>query len=47
MIALALVVYLHVVLGEMVPKNLALAGPDRVVLVLAPPLVASPAGCGR
>jgi CBS domain containing-hemolysin-like protein len=39
-IALAIVTYLHVVIGEMVPKNLALAGPDRVVLVLAPPLVA-------
>jgi magnesium and cobalt exporter, CNNM family len=38
-IALALVVYLHVVLGEMVPKNLALAGPDRAALLLAPPLV--------
>ncbi|MDP9220583.1 MAG: hemolysin family protein, partial [Actinomycetota bacterium] len=38
-IGLALVVYLHVVLGEVVPKNLALAGPDRVALLLAPPLV--------
>jgi CBS domain containing-hemolysin-like protein len=38
-IALALVVYLHVVLGEVVPKNLALAGPDRAALLLAPPLV--------
>ena len=28
-IALAVVVFLHVVLGEMVPKNLAVAGPDR------------------
>lgn len=39
-IALGVVSYLHVVLGEMVPKNLALAGPDRAVLVLAPPLMA-------
>ncbi len=39
-LALTVVVYLHVVLGEMVPKNLALAGPDRVALVLAPALVA-------
>ncbi len=38
-VGLALVVYLHVVLGEVVPKNLALAGPDRAALVLAPPLV--------
>ena len=35
-IALAVVVYFHVVLGEMIPKNLALAGPDRAALVLAP-----------
>jgi len=39
-LALALVVYLHVVIGEMVPKNLALAGPERAVVVLAPPLMA-------
>ena len=38
-IALGLIGYLHVVLGEMVPKNIALAGPDRAALVLAPPLV--------
>jgi CBS domain containing-hemolysin-like protein len=38
-IGLGLVVYLHVVLGEMVPKNLSLAGPDRAALLLAPPLV--------
>ena len=38
-IALSLVAFLHVVLGEMVPKNIALAGPDRSALVLAPPLV--------
>lgn len=39
-IALALVAFLHVVLGEMVPKNLTLAGPDRAVLVLAPAMYA-------
>ena len=38
MIALAVVVYLHVVLGEMIPKNIALAGPDRAALVLGPPI---------
>ncbi len=35
-IALTLVVFAHVVLGEMVPKNLALVGPDRAALVLGP-----------
>lgn len=38
-IALALVTYLHVVFGEMVPKNIALAGPDRMAMALAPVLV--------
>lgn len=38
-VALLLVVYLHVVLGEMVPKNLAVSGPDRAVLLFGPPLV--------
>lgn len=38
-LALALVVYLHVVLGEMVPKNLAVSGPDRAVLWFGPVLV--------
>jgi len=38
-VALAIVVYLHVVLGEMVPKNLAVSGPERAVLVFGPPLV--------
>ena len=39
-LALLLVVYLHVVVGEMIPKNLALAGPDRAALILVPPLLA-------
>ncbi len=34
-----MVTFLQVVVGEMVPKNIALAGPDRAALVLAPPLV--------
>jgi len=38
-IALLIVVYLHVVLGEMVPKNLAVATPDRAALWFGPPLV--------
>lgn len=38
-LALLVVVYLHVVLGEMVPKNLAVSGPDRAVLLFGPPLV--------
>ena len=38
-IALVLVSFLHVVLGEMVPKNLSFSVPDRAVLILAPPLV--------
>jgi CBS domain containing-hemolysin-like protein len=37
-IALAVVGLAHVVLGEMVPKNIALAGPERAALVLAGPL---------
>ncbi|GAA2758720.1 hemolysin family protein [Actinopolymorpha rutila] len=37
-IALLVVVALHVVLGEMVPKNIALAAPDRAALTLGPPL---------
>jgi CBS domain containing-hemolysin-like protein len=39
-LAMVCVVYLHVVLGEMVPKNLALAGPERAAFVLGPPMVA-------
>ena len=39
LLALLVVVYLHVVLGEMVPKNLAVSGPDRAVLLFGPPLV--------
>jgi CBS domain containing-hemolysin-like protein len=38
-IALAVVVALHVVLGEMVPKNIALAGPERAALILGPPMM--------
>lgn len=37
-IALSIVVYLHIVLGEMVPKNLALAAPEPSALWLSPVL---------
>ncbi|AOY55810.1 hemolysin family protein [Candidatus Rhodoluna planktonica] len=37
-IALLLVTYLHVVLGEMVPKNIAIAVPERSALILTPVL---------
>ncbi|MFF1514688.1 hemolysin family protein [Streptomyces sp. NPDC058305] len=39
-IALSLATYLHMLLGEMVPKNVALAEPVRTALLLGPPLVA-------
>ena len=39
-IALSIVVYLHMVLGEMVPKNIAIAGPERSALLLGPPMYA-------
>jgi CBS domain containing-hemolysin-like protein len=38
-VALAVVVFLHVVLGEMVPKNIALAGPGRAAIALGPPML--------
>src|SRR5690606_30521669 len=38
-IAMSLVVCLHVVLGEMVPKNIAIAGPERSALLLGPPMM--------
>ncbi len=39
-IALVVVSFLHVVLGEMVPKNVSFSLPDRAALLLVPPLVA-------
>jgi CBS domain containing-hemolysin-like protein len=39
-IALGVATYLHMLLGEMVPKNIALAEPARSALLLGPPLVA-------
>jgi CBS domain containing-hemolysin-like protein len=38
-LALLLTSVLHMLLGEMVPKNIALAGPERAAMLLAPPLV--------
>jgi CBS domain containing-hemolysin-like protein len=39
-IALTAATYLHMLVGEMVPKNIALASPERAALALVPPLVA-------
>ncbi|MCW2748754.1 MAG: hypothetical protein JWP10_1896 [Nocardioidaceae bacterium] len=39
-IAMTIVVFAHVVFGEMVPKNLALVGPDRAALILGPFMLA-------
>jgi CBS domain containing-hemolysin-like protein len=39
-LALGVVVFAHTVIGEMVPKNLTLAGPERAVLLLGPPMYA-------
>ncbi len=38
-VALIIVVGLHVVVGEMVPKNAAVSSPDAAALVFGPPLV--------
>lgn len=38
-VAILIVVYLHVVVGEMVPKNISISSPERAALVLVPPLV--------
>lgn len=37
-VALLIVVALHMVLGEMVPKNIAIAGPERSAVLLGPPM---------
>ncbi len=39
-VALALATYLHMLFGEMLPKNVALSEPVRTALLLGPPLVA-------
>lgn len=38
-IALLIVVSLHVIVGEMIPKNAAVSSPDKAALVFGPPLV--------
>jgi CBS domain containing-hemolysin-like protein len=38
-IALAVVVFLHLVIGELVPKNLAMAAPEKAAIWLGPGLV--------
>ncbi|MEU4715300.1 hemolysin family protein [Micromonospora purpureochromogenes] len=40
LIALAVVVFLHTVIGEMVPKNITLAGPEPSALWLGPAMLA-------
>ncbi|PRQ12029.1 hypothetical protein C1Y63_02850 [Corynebacterium sp. 13CS0277] len=35
-LALAIVTFLHIIAGEMVPKNIALAGPESVAMMLVP-----------
>ena len=37
-VALSIVTVLHMVLGEMVPKNITIAGPDRAAIALGPPM---------
>lgn len=37
-VAMSIVVFLHMVIGEMIPKNIAIAGPERAALLLGPPL---------
>src|SRR5262249_15477881 len=40
LLGLLIVVFLHTVIGEMVPKNVTLAGPETAVLWLGPPMLA-------
>ncbi|PWI42140.1 hemolysin family protein [Streptomyces sp. ICBB 8177] len=42
-VALAVVIFFHLVVGELVPKNLAMASPEKAALWLGPGLV----GCAR
>ena len=38
-LALAVIVFLHVVYGEMIPKNISIARPERSAVALVPALV--------
>ncbi len=38
-IAFLLISFLHIIIGEVIPKNLALEKPDRLAILLAPPLL--------
>ena len=44
-LALLIVIYLHVVIGEMIPKNLSISSPERAALILVPPCLPSPGCC--
>jgi CBS domain containing-hemolysin-like protein len=39
-LALGIIVFLHTVVGEMVPKNITIAGPEESVVWLGPPMLA-------
>lgn len=39
-VGMSIVVFLHMVVGEMAPKNLAIADPERAALVFGPPMYA-------
>lgn len=45
-VALLLVVVAHMLLGEMVPRNIALAGPERAAMLLVPPFLLFTAAVG-
>jgi CBS domain containing-hemolysin-like protein len=38
-VAISILTYLHIVIGEMLPKSLALQAPDRIALWLTPPML--------
>jgi putative hemolysin len=38
-LAFLLISFLHIIVGEVIPKNLALSKPDRLAVLLAPPLL--------